>query len=264
MMVTAISVSTSGGNQSASGTNPNAEAISEIECPTVNEVTMMISGRSRRNGITRQHRNSRWSAPSRICQKPDTTKRSAAWCQRGSRRTRPGSPWSSNARVAPAGGRKRNAVETFCPSRSTRGRGPGFDDRRDECGELGGGPTLLLRKLRVDEIEPVERMLRVLDAAVHVHAALGAGVPLNGRIGIRDLELFGILGNTELVARHNGDLREQGACGLPAFGASTYVIIGALGRNAHLDGIARAFAHERCPREVRRAGPHAVVHCRMN
>ena len=45
------------------------------------------------------------------------------------------------------------------------GRGPGFDDRRDECGELGGGPTLLLRKLRVDEIEPVERMLRVLDAA---------------------------------------------------------------------------------------------------
>src|SRR5437016_9358601 len=83
MMVTAISVSMSGGNQSASGTNPKAEEISEIECPTVNAVTMMTSGRSRRNGITRQHRNSRWSAPSRICQKPDTTKRSAAWCQRG-------------------------------------------------------------------------------------------------------------------------------------------------------------------------------------
>jgi len=59
MMVTAISVSMSGGNQSASGTNPKAEAISEIECPTVNAVTMMTSGRSRRNGITRQHRNSR-------------------------------------------------------------------------------------------------------------------------------------------------------------------------------------------------------------
>src|SRR5262249_55502419 len=64
--------------------------------------------------------------------------------------------------------------------------------------------------------------------------------------------------------RHNGDLREQCARGLPAFGASTNVIIGALGRNAHLDGIARAFARE-CPsREVRRAGPHTVVHCRMN
>ena len=77
-MVIAISVSTSGGNQSASGTKPKAEAISEIECPTVNAVTMMTSGRSRRNGITRQSRNSRWSMPSRMCQKPDTTKRSAA------------------------------------------------------------------------------------------------------------------------------------------------------------------------------------------
>ena len=58
-MVTAISVSISGGNHSASGTKPNAEAISEIECATVNDVTMITSGRSRRNGITRQSRNSR-------------------------------------------------------------------------------------------------------------------------------------------------------------------------------------------------------------
>src|SRR2546425_9479498 len=90
-------------------------------------------------------------------------------------------------------------------------------------------------------------MLRVLDAAVHVHAAIPAGVPLNGGVGIHDLELVGVLGNTELVARHNGDLREQCARGLPAFGASTDVIIGALGRNAYLDGIARAFARERPP-----------------
>src|SRR6516165_5816974 len=112
----------------------------------------------------------------------------------------------------------------------------------------------------MDEVEPVERMLVVLDAAVHVHAAIPAGVPLNGGGGIYDLELVGILGHTELVARHNGDLREQCARGLPAFGASTDVIIGALGRNAHLAGIARAFANERAPREVRRAGTHAVVY----
>src|SRR5215471_7576309 len=90
-------------------------------------------------------------------------------------------------------------------------------------------------------------MLVVLDAAIHVHAAIPAGVPLNGGVGIYDLELVGILGHTELVARHNGDLREHCARGLPAFGASTDVIIGALGHNAHLDGIARAFAHERPP-----------------
>ena len=91
-MVTAISVSISGGNQSASGAKPKAEAISVIECATVKEVTITTSGRSRRNGMTRQARNSRWSVPSRMCQKPDTTKLSAAWCQRGSSCTRPGSP----------------------------------------------------------------------------------------------------------------------------------------------------------------------------
>ena len=84
-IVAAISVSISGGNHSASGTKPNAEAISVIECATVNDVTMMMSGRSRRNGMTRQARNSRWSVPSRMCQNPSTMKRSTAWCQRGSR-----------------------------------------------------------------------------------------------------------------------------------------------------------------------------------
>jgi hypothetical protein len=123
---------------------------------------------------------------------------------------------------------------------------------------------MLLRKLGVDEIESVEWMFRVLDAAVHVHAATGAGVALNGRIGVDDLELFGILGDAELVARRNGDLREQRARGLPALGASAHVVIGALGGDRHLDGIARAFALERPSREARRAGRHAIVHCRMN
>ena len=35
----------SGGNQSASGARPNAEAISVIECATVNAVTIETSGR---------------------------------------------------------------------------------------------------------------------------------------------------------------------------------------------------------------------------
>src|ERR1700730_13924007 len=74
-MVTAIRVSTSGGNQSPSGTKPKAEAKSEIECPTVKAVTMTTSGRRRRNGATRQTRNRRWSVPSRMCQKPEATKR---------------------------------------------------------------------------------------------------------------------------------------------------------------------------------------------
>ena len=46
----AISVSTSGGNHSAAGASPSAEAISVIECATVNAVMIAMSGRSRRNG----------------------------------------------------------------------------------------------------------------------------------------------------------------------------------------------------------------------
>src|SRR5262245_30499853 len=95
----------------------------------------------------------------------------------------------------------------------------------------------------MDKIEPVERMRSVLDAAIHVDAAIFAGVPLDGRIGIHDLELVGVLGNTQLAARHNRDLREHCARGLPALGASAYVIVGALGRNGHLDGKATGICH---------------------
>src|SRR6185437_5908979 len=115
----------------------------------------------------------------------------------------------------------------------------------------------------MDKIEPVERMLCVLDAAIHVDAAIFAGVTLDGRVSIHDLEPIGILGSTELIARHNRDLREQRALGLPAFGASAYVIVGALGRDAHLYETTRALAHKRPSREVRRAGLHTVVHCRV-
>ena len=77
-MDTAISVSMSGGNHSASGASSKAEAISVIECATVNAVTTTTSGRKRRNGMTRQSRNSRWSMPSRMWRKPSLTKRQAA------------------------------------------------------------------------------------------------------------------------------------------------------------------------------------------
>ncbi len=56
---TAISVSMSGGNQSAFGANPNADAISVIECATVNDVMTATSGRTRLMGTTRHSTNSR-------------------------------------------------------------------------------------------------------------------------------------------------------------------------------------------------------------
>ena len=117
-----MSVSTSGGNQSVFGAMSYADAMRVTEWATVNPVTIGTSAQNRRNGITRQSRNSRWSIPSRMCSKPETTKFQAAWCQRGSRVTTPGSPRSSNARSAPAGVMKRITETTRSPRRSTPGR----------------------------------------------------------------------------------------------------------------------------------------------
>ena len=52
----AIRVSISGGNHSASGPRPYAEAISVNECATVNDVTIRSNWRNFRNGITRHSR----------------------------------------------------------------------------------------------------------------------------------------------------------------------------------------------------------------
>ena len=68
---------------------------------------------------------------------------------------------------------------------------------------------------------------------------------------------------TELVARHDGDLREQGACRLPAFGAPAHVVVRALRCDAHLHRVARASARSVPPAKLG-AGLHAVVHRRMD
>ena len=55
----AITVSTSGGNQSPPGAKPYADAINVKECATVKAVTIGTSALNRRNGMTRQRRKSR-------------------------------------------------------------------------------------------------------------------------------------------------------------------------------------------------------------
>ena len=62
-----------------------------------------------------------------------------------------------------------------------------LDDGRHERRELGLRPALVLRQLHVHEVEAEERMVRVLDAAVHVHAAAAARMALDGGAGVDDL-----------------------------------------------------------------------------
>src|SRR5262245_21316683 len=67
-------------------------------------------------------------------------------------------------------------LEPAADRRHLARRRAGFDDRRNEGRKLRRRPALVLRELGVNEVEAVERVFGVLDAAVHVHAATGTGV----------------------------------------------------------------------------------------
>jgi hypothetical protein len=97
-----------------------------------------------------------------------------------------------------------------------------------------------------------------------VHTTLRAGVPLNGGVGVDDLQFFGVLGDAKLVAWHNCDLREQRPRRFPALGASAHMIVCALARYAHLNRIGCAFAVQRTARKVGGRGFQTVIYCRMN
>src|SRR3977135_1914775 len=106
-------------------------------------------------------------------------------------------------------------------------------------------------------------MALVLDPAVHVHAALLAGMPVDGRLGVHDRELVAVRLDAQVVAPHDGDLREQRPFGLPAFGAAAHVIVRALPLDRYLDLALRAIAGQRPARKGLRRGFQSTVDCRM-
>jgi hypothetical protein len=88
-------------------------------------------------------------------------------------------------------------------------------------------------------------MALVLDPAIHVDAALFAGMPLNGRLGIHDCELVPVRLDAQVVAPYDGDLREQRPFRFPALGAAAHVIVCALPFDRYLDLVLRAIAQQR-------------------
>jgi hypothetical protein len=82
--------------------------------------------------------------------------------------------------------------------RHLRRIGAGLDDGRNKGGELRRRPAANSREFGMHEIEAVERMRLVLDAAVHMHAAAGAGMTLDGRVGVDDLQLLRMGGDLDL------------------------------------------------------------------
>jgi hypothetical protein len=94
----------------------------------------------------------------------------------------------------------------------------------------------------MNKIESVERMALVLDPAIHVDTALGAGMALNGCLGIHNRKLVSVSRDTDVVTRYDSSLREQRPFRFPALSTATYVIVRALPFDRHRDLFLRAIA----------------------
>ncbi len=99
----------------------------------------------------------------------------------------------------------------------------------------GAAEPLSVNSSGVDEVQSVERMRLVLDAAVHVRAANLASVPLDRRRRVDHVKFVAVLQNGHAVARDHGDHRKGGPVGFPAFGAAAGVVVGDVSLDADLD-----------------------------
>src|SRR5882757_628796 len=111
----------------------------------------------------------------------------------------------------------------------------------------------------MDEVKAVEGMRLVLDAAVHMRAAGLAGVSLDRRRGVDDLQLVAVFEHRHIFARHNGDHREDRPVGLPAFGAAAGMIVRDIALDADLDRPVLAFADQGAAAKAARAFLYATV-----
>jgi hypothetical protein len=86
-----------------------------------------------------------------------------------------------------------------------------------------------------------------------------AGVTLDQRRRVDDLELVAVFEDFDIFMRRDGNDRQSRALGLPAFRAAASVIMGDLSLDADLHRAAAAQADENAALEVRVCRLHAVV-----
>src|SRR5574341_2220100 len=87
-------------------------------------------------------------------------------------------------------------------------------------------------------------MLVVIDASVHMHAAILACVSLDDRLGVHRGKFVSIRAYLEVVPRHHRHLREQRAGRFPALGATAYMVVGALAFDRHRNFFVRALTYQ--------------------
>src|ERR1700730_5334890 len=111
----------------------------------------------------------------------------------------------------------------------------------------------------MEEVEAIQRMIRVIDTSVHVHAALLARVSLDCRVRVHNLQLVFISSYAEVGAWRDRNLRKQRVARFPALRAAANVVKGclALDRNRNLAG--GTLAIQRTASEVCSRGLEALI-----
>src|SRR5579859_751977 len=135
----------------------------------------------------------------------------------------------------------------------------GFDHRGNKGRKARGRGSGFLEQFGMDEVEAIEGMALVLDAAIHMRAADLAGIALDHRGRIDDLQLVAVLEHRHVLTGYHGDDREHRALWLPAFGATAGVIMRHVALDADLDRLVLAFADQGAAAEAARAFLHAAV-----
>src|ERR1700733_4461523 len=135
----------------------------------------------------------------------------------------------------------------------------GLDHRGHERRKSRSRRAGLLEQFGMDEVQTVERMVLVLDAAVHMRAADLAGVPLDGLRGIDDVKLVAILQHGDVVAWNHRNHREDRAVGFPALGAAAGVVVGDIALDADLDRLVLAFADQGSAGKAARTLLYSIV-----
>src|SRR5882672_2271092 len=102
-------------------------------------------------------------------------------------------------------------------------------------------------------------MSLVLNPAVHMRATRLAGVSLDSRGRVDNLQLVAVFEHRDIFAWHNGDHREGRTGRLPAFGAAAGVVVGDIALDADLDLFVAALADKGAAGKAARALLDAVV-----
>jgi len=144
-----------------------------------------------------------------------------------------------------------------------RWRRAGLDDGGHERCKARRCPSALGRELGVDEVQPIKRMVLVLDAPEQMGVALLAGMPLDGGGFVDNFQFFTVGSDADLIPRDDGNDGEYRVLRFPAFAAAARVVMQGLCVDLDLDLVGRTQALQGTTGEIRGGGLNTIFKGRV-